>query len=434
MGFMSKENLLENVNMIQKADKPVAIVLGGTLPNREFLTQLKSRGYHTILIDNRNNSPAKSVADEHVLESTLDKETVYKIARDRNVSLITSGFVEHAYISATYALEKLGMYVPFSYETAIKVNDKGYVKKMMLENGIPTSQYIQTDNYEDVIKKDFRYPVIIKPASGHSSNGVKKTMDLELLETYFNDALAISRNGQVIVEEFVTGTEISAYCFIRNKKAKLLMTAERLSTFDGEDQVIKCYATVAPARISKTAERKAAEIATEIARVFHLDNVPLFFQGIVHGDDVSVIEFSPRLGGGSCFVTIKENTGFDVVSAAIDSWEGKEASLEAWHDPECLYAVNTVYGKDGVFDHVTGGQELINEGTVETILTIRTKGEKLDNSRASSSRVCYFITKSKEENELLHKAKRAFEVLNVIGNDNESLIKRHINLCEMQKS
>ena len=79
------------------------------------------------------------------------------------------------------------------------------------------------------------------------------------------------------------------------------MTAERLSVTEGKDAVIKCYASVAPARISKAAESNAEKIANRIAQVFGLDNTPFFFQGIVNGDNVRVIEFAPRVGGRSEF-------------------------------------------------------------------------------------------------------------------------------------
>ena len=70
-------------------NKPVAIVLGGTNPHVTLVEKLKKRGYYTVLIDYLPNPPAAQVADEHLQESTLDKELVAKIAREKHAAMIS---------------------------------------------------------------------------------------------------------------------------------------------------------------------------------------------------------------------------------------------------------------------------------------------------------------------------------------------------------
>ena len=57
-------------------NKPVAIVLGGTVPHVHLIELLKLQGYYTVLVDYTTNPPAKKFADEHIKESTLDKDGV----------------------------------------------------------------------------------------------------------------------------------------------------------------------------------------------------------------------------------------------------------------------------------------------------------------------------------------------------------------------
>ena len=59
------------------ANKKNALVLGGTVPHISLIKKLKERGYHTILVDFLSNPPAKTFADEHIQESTLDKEIIF---------------------------------------------------------------------------------------------------------------------------------------------------------------------------------------------------------------------------------------------------------------------------------------------------------------------------------------------------------------------
>lgn len=408
-------------------EKQIALVLGGTVPHMELIRQLKERGYYTILIDYLDNPPAADVADEHIKESTLDEEKVLEIAKQRRASLVISGCVDQANISACYALENMGLHAPYSYDVAKKITNKGYMKRVMRENGIPTSQYIYVENSDEVPQIDIEYPVMVKPADSNSANGVKKASDEEEMKEYLGEALKISRNGRAIIEGFVEGQEISAYCFVQNHKAKLLMTAERLSITEGQEKVIKCYASIAPARISKQAEKNAEEITTKIANAFGLDNTPLFFQGIVRGDDIYVIEFAPRVGGGISYRTILSNTGFDIISATIDSYLGRSPEYK-YYNPEHIYVVNTIYGEDSVYDHMEGFEKLIDNGTIEYMFYHKKKGAILDNSRASSSRIGAFIVKADDETEMFEKVKKAYETLDAKDKTGNSIIRRELNI------
>ena len=277
-------------------EKPVAIVLGGTIPHVHLIELLKERGYYILLLDYTLNPPARAYADEHLFVSTLDKEAVLKIAIERKVSLIISTNIGQANITCCYVAEQLGLTKPYSYETALDVTDKQRMKRIMWKNGIPTSKFIQVGSVDEAKILNLQYPLMVKPSDSNSANGVKRVYNKTELNTYLPDALRFSRNGMAIIEEFVSGKEISAYGVVISSKAKVIMHQERLSVYDGEDKVIKCYASLAPSRISDAATQKAEQILTQIAEAFHLDNTPLFFQGIVNGDDISVIEFAPRVG------------------------------------------------------------------------------------------------------------------------------------------
>lgn len=415
-----------------KNNKEIAIVLGGTVPHCELIRQLQSRGYYVLLIDYLPNPPAKQVADEHIQESTLDKDAVLRVAKDRKASLVICGCVDQANITACYVMEQLNHRPPYSYETALRITNKGEMKKTMLENDIPTSKFYYFDNNDDLKGIDLRFPVMVKPADSNSANGVRKAYNMHELSVYLEDALQISRNHRAIVEEFVEGVEISAYCYVKNHRAKLLMAAERLSIMDGEDEVIKCYSSVAPARIGEMAEKEAEIIATRIAEAYQLDNTPLFFQGILSDGKISVIEFAPRVGGGSCFKTIKENTGFDVIEATINSWLGHPVTFDSWHYPKEVIVVNTVYGKDGNFDKITGFQKLLDEGTIETLYPIRSSGETIDNSRASSSRICFIVVKADTLYGVVDKIQKIYDEIDVISSEGKSLLRRDISIYSLK--
>ena len=409
-------------------EKKVALVLGGIIPHVHLIELLKQRGFYTVLLDYTPNPPAKDYADEHLPVSTLDKEAVLDVARRMNAKLIISTNVDHANVTCSYVSEKMGLIPPYPYETALNVTDKKRMKRIMWDNNIPTSKYIQVASLDEVKNIDLQFPLMVKPADGNSSNGVKRVYNQEELEKCLSDALHFSRSGNAIVEEFVTGKEISAYGVIVKGKAKLLMHQERVSVYDGEDKVIKCYASLAPSRISEAAANKAEEILTMLGKAFHLDNTTLFFQGIVNGDNISVIEFAPRVGGGISFQTIKDATGYDIIDAALNSYLNIPISIDSWHPVEGKYAVNQIYGTQGVYDHTEGADSLLKDDIVKVISFYKHKGDTIDSSRASSSRIGVMVVSDSTENGLRKKISEAFSRLDSFDDKGNSIIRKDLNL------
>lgn len=408
--------------------KPIAIVLGGTVPHISLLKKLKERGYHTILIDYFDDPPARKFADEHVKESTLDKEKVLEIAQQREASLVISTCIDQANSICCYVAEKLSLPHPYSYQTSLNVTDKRLMKQIMWDNNIPTSRYVEVGKDADVSLESLRYPLMVKPADSNSANGVKKVINEEELNRYLPEAKQMSRNGNAIVEEFVEGVEISAYCVVIDGKAHLLMAQERNSISDGADKVIKCYSSHAPARISEKAMAKCEPITTAIAKAFGLDNTPLFFQGIVHGDEISVIEFAPRVGGGISSQTILYGTGYDIIDAAIDSFLGEPLSLENWHPMDKVYAVNQIYGTNGIYSHTIGGDKLLEDGVVDNLSFYKTRGAEIEESRASSSRIGVMVFSAENDTLLRQKIKYAFNSIDCFDINGHSIIRKDLNL------
>ena len=188
------------------SNKPIAMVLGGTYPHRTLITNLQQRGYYTVLIDYLEKPPAKEVADEHVQESTLDKEKVLEIARDRDAKLVISTCIDQANVTVCYVAEKLGLPVPYSYETALSVTNKGLMKEGMIRHGIATSKYIFVKNIGDFDSAGLSFPVAVKPADSNSSKGVRKACDYGELSRFLDDALKISRSDEAIIEGEMANT------------------------------------------------------------------------------------------------------------------------------------------------------------------------------------------------------------------------------------
>ena len=224
---------------------------------------------------------------------------------------------------------------------------------------------------KDLSQVDIDYPIIVKPVDSCGAAGVSKIEDPSELADAVKKACHWSRTNDAIVEEFKKGMEVSVYTFIKNKKAHVVTTSQRISVIDKD--MAKCFCAVSPAPISEAIRTKMEDIATSLAEAFDLDNTPLFYQSIVKGDDVFVIEFSPRMGGGLCYRTMQLNAEFEMLDASINSYLGEETVVNPKREDK-YFLIHQVHGKDGIFDHLEGYEELIKEGIIKEIFLIRHNG------------------------------------------------------------
>lgn len=400
-----------------------SIVLGGTDDHIALIENLKKRGYYVILIDYHVNPPAKEVADLHIQESTLEEDKVLQIAKEQNVDLVISACIDQALLTACYIAEKLRLPAPFSYETALNVTNKCYMKKRMVESGIPTSRYYSVDKNTDIKLLDLKYPVMVKPADSNGSFGVKKAHNPEELNRYLKEALKISRSSISVIEEFNSGIEISVDCFVENGASKVVMMSQLFKKpIDSSTMLI--FQSIIPAEISKIAKIKIEGIANDIARSFGIDNTPLLIQTIVNRDEVNVIEFSPRIGGTK-HKAIKEITDFDILNASIDSFLGKKVKVE-FNQPKYYTSKNHIYTYPGVFGDIVNYEQLLAKGVISDFIFFKRKGMEISGDLASRSRVGSFVVTSNSKKELLGKIKDAVNSLEVYDINGKPIMRKDI--------
>lgn len=405
--------------------KKTAIILGGTIPHKVLVENLKERGYYTILIDYLDNPPAKASAHEHLRESTLDKEKVLEIARSKNAELVISTSVDQANVTACYVAEELGLPSPYTYKTALTVTNKILMKKKMKEHNIPTSNFIKVDCATNIDKIHLNFPVVIKPADSTGSKGVRKVENLSNLKSHIGEAFSISRSGEVIIEEFIDGKEIQVDFFVQNSEVRLVLTREKIKIKSDKDSVLQSIGSLVPANISQKVYDDIQEIAKKIVHAFNLRTTSLFIQAIVDKDAINVIEFACRIGGGLSFSMIKIITGFDILNATVDTFLGVQSIIKC-QTPTMFYSTNLIYTLPGKFGKILGFQELLRDKIIEQFYIFKTEGSTIGSNMTSGDRVGAFLIKAPDRVSLVKKIREAFQRVSVYDENGQNITRTDI--------
>ena len=407
-------------------EKPVAIVLGGTTPHILLVEKLHKRGFYVILIDYLECPPAKSVADEHIKESTLDKETVLKVAQERHVQLVISACIDQANSVCCYVAEKLGLPHPYSYQTSLYATDKGLMKQIMVDNGIPTSSFTTTNTIEAIDWTIIKYPAVVKPVDCNSSKGVHRVDSEEETKQRVAEAISMSRTKTAIIEGYNQGDEIQVDCLSTENDIKVIMIRQKQKIASrGNDMVLQSFGSVFPAPLSKEQQAQAQEIANKIAKAFGLKNTPFFYQAIVTDEGIKVLEFAPRIGGGLSYYMLNEFAGYDAVEYVIDSYLGEKMKYTPISNSHYQSTI-LLYMLSGRFDHISGLARLKEEGVVYETFVMKAKGDMVDGDMRSSNRVAAFVVQCNSYDELRSKVQLAIERVEIYDDNNKPLLNRQI--------
>lgn len=401
-----------------------ALIIAGGVAQIELLKQLRERDIYTILADGNQNAVAVPYADKFYCIQIFDIDAVKNLAQTEQVDFIITVCADQVLLVVAQVSEILGLPFYIDNKTAQNVSDKIKMKRIFRQNGIPTSKYVETDVLDEMVISELRYPLVVKPVDAYSSKGVRKALNTDELSRYFDEAMAISRSGKVIVEEYCPGEEISVDAFIINGKAHILCISNSEKILDDGRFVI--FRGKYPAAVNEDIANEIGTIAQKITDAFGLVNAPLLIQIINNHGKLSVLEFCARTGGNIKWLLIKHSSGVDVISAAIDLSLGIIPEINP-HRSLHKYVVNDyIYCKPGVYDHAEGFAELQEKGLLNEYFVLRPKGTLMRGVSSSSDRIAGFNITADSLEEFDRKHRTVVNSVRIIDSEGNDIMRHDL--------
>ncbi|MBB4684414.1 ATP-grasp domain-containing protein [Amycolatopsis jiangsuensis] len=232
------------------------------------------------------------------------------------------------------AARELGL-VGLTEKTAALVRDKRSMRRHLLEAGLGTPGFVVVeapDRWADALS--LRFPVVVKPVSGHSSFGVVRVDDKDGLEEAVAGtwALVDARRGAndglaaqvgVVVEEYLDGPEISAESLVHRGEVRVCAIS-----WKGELTGPYFQETTLRAPAQLPAEVLAATEA-EVIAAHHAFDVT---EGTTHtelrlvgGVRPVLLEMGARIGGGGYMAHFAHvGSGIDLAADALRIHLGRQ--------------------------------------------------------------------------------------------------------------
>ena len=241
-----------------------------------------------------------------------DIEGVVEFAKREGIDLVFVAPDDPLVLGMVDALEAAGIraFGP-SKAAAIIEGSKAFSKGLMKKYRIPTADYEIFEKAEDAaayIRERNQFPAVIKADGLALGKGVVIAQNMEeaeqALHSIMEDKIFGASGNRVVIEEFLTGQEVSVLCFTDGKTMKPMVSAQDHKRAFDHDQGPNTggMGTFSPSRVytDELAEQCMETIFLPTMRAMNQEGRTfrgvLYFGLILTSDGPKVIEYNCRFG------------------------------------------------------------------------------------------------------------------------------------------
>ncbi|MBP5599702.1 MAG: ATP-grasp domain-containing protein [Lachnospiraceae bacterium] len=403
-------------------------ILGASALQVPAIKKAKEKGLYVYALDYDPEAVGIKEADEFLCISTIDKEAVLEAAKEKNPDYIITSTSDMPVRTVSWVNEQLGRKNDISFENAICATDKAAMRRRMKECGVPIPKFYEIFNERDFIeavgKLGDRF--VCKPADNAASRGVVlvdqkeialkagKDIEVELLKIY-EYTKEYSRSGEVLLEEFMEGPEVSVESFTVNGETHIITITDKMVT---EIPFFVETGHTEPSRLPSDVKEDIMRVAEAAIKAVGIENGPSHTEIKITKDGAKLVEIAARLGGD--FITSKLvplSTGVDLIDCCLSSTLNEEVKWQS--EKNCGSAIRFLFAKEADnFDEKKNGDDLIISGiegveeaskmpgVIEVIIYKKT-GDKATKLTNSGDRWGHVIAEGKDADDAAKKAEAA---------------------------
>lgn len=386
-------------------------------------------GVYTIVTDDIEDSPLKTMADEFYCINLNQPEKLIELAESKKINGVVSGMNEYAVIQTISISEKLEL--PF-YCTQAQwdtLQNKAKYKELCREFGIavPKRFYIDEKFKNEDLEK-IEYPAIIKPVDGSGGTGISVCYSEEDLKKAYQKALKASKSKQVILEKYITGDEITVYYTAQDGYISLSAMSDKCQLKQPNLASLP-YLLFFPSKHLSQFQKNDDEKIRNMLKHIGVKNGFLFIQGFMIEGRFVTYEMGFRVGGTEVHKIISAVNGLNAyemivrhsLTGEMSGWDLQAIDKPDFDKSVCIWRPFLRSGKIKRIiglDKISKYPELINN--VQFYYEGDTVGGPWIGTLGQAMLMATFVTDTKEQ--LVELVKKAEKDLLVIDEADENMV------------
>lgn len=300
----------------------------------------------------------------------MEFDKLVAFAKEKQIDLTVVGMDEPLVGGIVDAFEKEGLRVFGPRKNAAMLEgSKAFSKDLMKKYNIPTADYENFDSPEDAIKylETSKYPIVLKADGLALGKGVlicdTKESAIEGVKTLMEDKQFGDAGNRIVIEEFITGPEVSVLSFVDGKTVKIMTSAQDHKRAKDGDKGLNTggMGTFSPTpfytpEVDEFCKKYIYQATVDAMKSEGIEFKGIIFFGLMLTEDgPKVLEYNARFGDPETQVILPrmKNDIVEVFEACIDGTLDK-INLEFEEDA----AVCVVLASDGYPEHYEKGLEI----------------------------------------------------------------------------
>lgn len=392
---------------------PAFVLTGGSRSQLGLLEQARALGHEVCVVDGSPDAPLLAEADHRVVRSFTDVTGVLGELEAQGiepVAVATMGS-DQAVLPTAQLAERLGL-PGLPVDTARTVADKRRMRAAFDRRKVRCPKGREAASFEEAEQAFHQLgaPVVVKPVDGSAQRGVTEVRTESELSAAVDRALAASRTGALVLEQYLDGDEYTVNGFLLEREYVPMSVTRRL--LHPPPPLGVCIAHRFPSLLAN--EAPLFELAREASLAVGLETGPSYVQVRMRDGQPWAIEVGARLGGGKDAELAKLVTGFDAIRGNV-LWalgELTRSDLERG-EPEALCGqVRFVVAAPGRIVRLDASPALALDGVHEAGFYWR-EGMTLPPLTSGAERLGYLLLTAPGEDELDTLTDRALAALDV---------------------
>ena len=371
------------------------MILGASLLQLPAIQIALEMGLHVIVVDMNPN--AIGFLEDGVIKeviSTIDIIKVVEAAKRHQVDGIMT-LASDMPMRAVAAVAKDLHLVGIDDATALRTTNKAEMRKALAAQGVPIPKFFIVSSREEYERatQQFTVPFIVKPVDNSGSRGVVKIANLTDRQSIFdayNYSKASSRNGNIIIEEYMCGPEVSVETLSIDGTCYVIQITDKVTT--GAPHFIEMGHSQ-PTKHSNETIKRIREVAIAANKAVGITIGPSHTELIVTTEGPKVVELGARLGG-DCITThlVPLSTGVNMVECCIRIALGEKPNINSKFNRGA--AIRYFHQHAGIVNNIKGIERAKQVEGVKQITFAYRVGEEVTEIIDSSSRIGFVISQA----------------------------------------
>lgn len=393
--------------------KKKLMILGASVLQTPGIKKAKEMGLEVYAVDMNPEAEGFGFADEKLVISTIDIPKILEAAKECEIDGIMTLATDMPMRAVATVAQEMNL-VGISVDSSFKATNKAMMRVCLKENGVPVPDFYKVssfDEYKEAVS-NFAKPFVVKPADSSGSRGIyliDNLEDTELINDAYTYSKEFSRCGDVVVEEYMRGSEVSVETLSVNGKVTVLQITDKLTT--GAPYFVEMGHSQPTKHSAEIAER-ISEVAIAAVKAIGIENGPSHTEIMVTEDGPKIVEIGARMGG-DCITThlVPLSTGIDMVKNTINIALGEATDLEAkFRKGSAIRYFNVPIG---IIKTIDGVSEAENIEGVQQISFVKTVGDSVTEINSSGARVGFVIAQGGTADEAVQICEKAINTIKI---------------------